>query len=254
MDIFHFTRHPGLTRLIDGILAIRAVPFLGLRHVCPCCGWHLRAFTRGGFSLRTRKNGYCPRCNAKARHRRLWIFLQEETNLFEDRLRVFHVSPKYAVSRRLSRLSNLEYIAGDIANRPNATVRMDLTAVPLGTGSIDAVICVHVLEHITDDKAAINEMHRILRPGGWALISVPIRLDRPTYEDATIVTAAEREAAFGETTHVRYYGFDLIDRLRAAGFDVALYEASAVDDDVKSRYGLLDDENIFLSRKSAAAS
>jgi SAM-dependent methyltransferase len=237
-------------RLIDAMLAVRAVAFLGFRFECPCCGWHLRAFTRGGPSLRTRPSGYCPRCNAKARHRRLWLFLEQKTNLFDDELRVFHVSPKYAVSRRLSRLDNLEYIAGDIANRPNTTVRMDLTAVPLKSASVDAIICVHVLEHIIEDKAAITEMHRILRPGGWAVISVPIRLDRPTYEDATIVTAAAREAAFGETTHVRYYGYDLIDRLEAAGFEVALHEASAIDDDERNRYGLLDDENIFFCRKA----
>ncbi|HSJ35520.1 MAG TPA: class I SAM-dependent methyltransferase, partial [Acidimicrobiia bacterium] len=180
-------------------------------------------------------------------------FLAEKTNLFDDELRIFHVSPKYAVSRRLSRLDNLEYIAGDIANRPNTTVRMDLTAVPLKSASVDAIICVHVLEHIIEDKAAITEMHRILRPGGWAVISVPLRLDRPTYEDATIVTAAAREAAFGETTHVRYYGYDFIDRLEAAGFEVALHEARAIDDDERDRYGLLDDENIFFCRRASGA-
>ncbi|MFP3913599.1 MAG: class I SAM-dependent methyltransferase [Actinomycetota bacterium] len=237
-------------RIVDLLLAVRALPFLGRRYVCPCCGWHLRAFTRGGFSLRGRRKGYCPRCNAKARHRRLWLYLEDRTNLFTDRLAVLHVSPKYAVSRRLVRMANLNYVAGDIVHRPHASMRMDLTAVPVTDGSFDAVICVHVLEHIEDDRAAISEIHRVLKPGGWALISVPIRPDRPTYEDATIVTAAAREAAFGETTHVRLYGFDLRDRLSSAGFDVSVDFGSEIDDATRKRFGLLDDENIFMCRKS----
>lgn len=243
------TRHPAWIRLIEFGLALRAIPFVGRRYVCPCCGWHLRAFTRGGISLKTREHGYCPRCNAKARHRRVWLFLEERTRLFRDRLTVFHVSPKYALSRRLARMPNLEYVAGDIGRRPNVSVRMDLTAVPVKDSRFDAVICVHVLEHIQNDRAAISEMHRILKPGGWALISVPIRLDRPTYEDASVVSAAAREAAFGETTHVRFYGLDLQDRLAAAGFEVTLDLAADLDEATKQRFGLLDDENIFVCSK-----
>lgn len=242
-------RHPAGMRLIDLGLAARALAFVGRRYVCPCCGWHLRAFTRGGISLKTRDRGYCPRCNAKARHRRVWLFLEEQTRLFSDRLAVFHVSPKYALSRRLAKMPHLEYVAADIGRRANVSLRMDLTAVPVEDARFDAVICVHVLEHIHDDRAAISEMYRILKPGGWALVSVPIRLDRPTYEDASIVSAAAREAAFGETTHVRFYGFDLHDRLAGAGFEVSLDLAADLDETTKQRFGLLDDENIFMCRK-----
>lgn len=117
---------------------------------------------------------------------------------------------------------------------------------------MDAVICVHVLEHIRDDRAAIGEIYRLLQPGGWALISVPIRLDGPTYEDPSIVSPAAREAAFGETNHVRLYGLDLVDRLEDAGFDVSVDLASAVSETTRQRYGFLDDENIFMCRKTSS--
>lgn len=251
-DIFGLTRHRVGVIVVDVLLAARALAFVGRRYVCPCCGWQLRDFTKGGFSLQSRLHGYCPRCNAKARHRRVWLYLQQKTNLFTDPLAVFHVSPKYALSRRLSRMAHLDYVAGDIAHRPHISMRMDLTAVPVADERFDAVICVHVLEHIEDDRAAIAEIHRVLKPGGWALISVPIRLDQPTYEDASIVTAAAREAAFGETTHVRFYGYDLRDRLASAGFDVSVDLGSEIDEETRSRFGLLDDENIFMCRKPTA--
>lgn len=253
IDIFRITRRPTFVRAVDLVLAVRAVPLIGTRYVCPCCGWRLRTFTTGGFSLRSRHHGYCPRCNAKARHRRVWLYLRNNTNLFTDDLRLFHVSPKYSLSRRLARMSNIDYVSADIANRPNIVLTMDLTAAPVRSSSVDVVICVHVLEHIEDDCSAIAEIHRILRPGGWALISVPIRLDRPTYEDASIVAPAAREAAFGETSHVRYYGYDLSDRLAAAGFAVSLDRAADLDEQTKCRYGLLDDENIFMCHKPTGA-
>ena len=250
IDVFRITRRPMFVRAVDLVLAIRAVPFIGKKHVCPCCGWRLRTFTTGGSSLRSRHHGYCPRCNAKARHRRVWLYLRDRTNLFTDDVRLFHVSPKYSLSRRFVRMTNIDYVSADIASRPNVVLTMDLTAVPVRSSSVDAVICVHVLEHIEDDRAAIAEIHRILRPGGWALISVPIRIDRPTYEDASIVAPAAREAAFGETSHVRFYGFDLSERLEAAGFSVSLDRATEVDEETRRRYGLLNDENIFMCRKA----
>jgi SAM-dependent methyltransferase len=179
------------------------------------------------------------------------LYLRDRTNLFTDQLRLFEVSPKYSMSRRLMRMKNLHYLGADLQHRPNIALRMDLTAVPIRSSSVDAVICMHVLEHVHDDRTAMAELHRILKPGGWALISVPIRVDSATYEDASIVTPAAREAAFGETTHVRFYGFDVSDRLAAAGFDVHVDLASDIDEVTKRRYGLLDDENIFMCRKSS---
>ncbi len=115
--------------------------------------------------------------------------------------------------------------------------------------TFDAMICIHVLEHVDDDRGAMAEMYRVLKPGGWSLISVPIRLDQKTYEDATITTPAARKAAFGETSHVRYYGRDLVDRLEATGFHVTIDAAADLEPSSVTKYGLLHDENIFFCTK-----
>lgn len=238
----------GVTEIL---LASRALLFAGRRYTCPCCGWRLRAFTAGGTSLRRRHLSYCPRCNSKARHRRIWLFLQERTNLFDGELRLFEVSPKFSFARRFVRMRGLDYLGADLVARPHVGLRMDLTSTPIRSETFDALICVHVLEEIADDASAISELYRILRPGGWALVSVPTDMERPTYEDPTITDPKERKRVFGEKAHVRIYGYDLVDRLEAAGFEVEVDLAKDLDRSVRDRYGLRDDENIFFCRRAA---
>ncbi len=234
---------------IERLLALRALFFIGNKYTCPCCGWNLRAFTHGGYSLRVRNLGYCPRCNSKSRHRRWWLFLQSQTNLFSDHLRLFHVSPNYCMSRQFSRMPNIDYLGVDLHNHRNIRVKMDLPVTPLISQSFDAVLCIHVLEHVQDDQNAIGELYRVLKPGGWAGISVPIKMDQKTFEDPNIITPKEREKAFGETVHVRYYGYDFIDRLAQAGFQATMFPGNEMDLKTSQKYGLRQDEIIFYCTK-----
>lgn len=249
-NIFHCTRKSILRRLIDVLLALRALLFVGTRFTCPCCGWRLRAFTYGGTSFKVRHLGYCPRCNSKARHRRNWLYLEQKTNLFTDHLHLFHVSPKYSLSRRFVTMPNLDYVGVDRNNRPNTSIKLDLSVTPIRSDTFDAIICIHVLEHIQEDRKAIRELFRVLKPGGWAIISVPIRLDQKTIEDPTITTPEERERAFGEKQHFRFYGYDLIERLEECGFQVQLDLGKDVEQQTREKYGLRDDENIFYCTKA----
>lgn len=231
------------------MLFLRALLFLGTRYKCPCCGWRLRTFTRGGTSLKPRELGYCPRCNSKARHRSLWLFLGQKTNLFEAPLRLLHVSPKYALSRRLVRLTALDYLGTDLNERLNICCRSDVTAIPLFSDSVDAIICIHVLEEVRMDTTAMQELFRVLKPGGWAVISVPIRLDRETFEDPRFTTPLQRKRAFGEEAHLRIYGRDFADRLNDCGFVAKLSRASDQHESVHSRFGLRKDEHLFYCLK-----
>jgi SAM-dependent methyltransferase len=248
--MLRFFKKSILPSLLDMLLAVRSLLFIGRRYTCPCCGWKLRAFTRGGTSLKVRQRGYCPRCNSKARHRRDWLFLEQKTDLFVDHLRLLEVSPKYSLSRRFVRMPNLEYVGVDLRIHPNVSARMDITAIAVRSKTFDAVICIHVLEEITEDHQAIRELFRVIRPGGWALITVPTQLDQKTYEDPTITDPQERERAFGELAHVRIYGHDLVERLEACGFQVKLDLGIDVDAQTKEKYGLNDDENIFYCTKT----
>jgi len=97
-----------------------------------------------------------------------------------------------------------------------------------------------------DDRAAMREMFRLLKPGGVALLSVPINPTRPTYENPAITGKAERRAHFSAHDHLRYYGTDFADRLSGVGFAV---ETFRMPQEQEVRYGLLRDEWIYIARK-----
>jgi SAM-dependent methyltransferase len=115
------------------------------------------------------------------------------------------------------------------------------------------MLCSHVLEHVPDDRAAISELCRVLRPRGTALVLTPYRPDRPTYEDPSVTKPLDRMIAFGQQDHVRIYGNDLADHLRAAGFDVEDRTPTELfDHETVERCELDPDEHLFLCNARAA--
>jgi predicted SAM-dependent methyltransferase len=127
---------------------------------------------------------------------------------------------------------------------------MDITDIKYPGESFDVIYCSHVLEHVTDDRRAMSEFHRVLRRSGWAILLVPI-YDGLTFEDPSIVDPQERLKAFGQDDHVRRYGSDYVDRLRDAGFKVRV---TRIDDLVGKadaiRMGLTPDSGeIYLCTK-----
>jgi len=129
-------------------------------------------------------------------------------------------------------------------------LRMDITNIPIAGDAFDAILVVHVLEHIMDDRKAMRELFRILKPGGWAILQVPILRER-TYEDASIVTPKDREKNFGQNDHVRIYGRDFKDRLEAAGFKVNESDfVNALGTTGIEKYSLDAREKIFFCTKS----
>jgi SAM-dependent methyltransferase len=139
--------------------------------------------------------------------------------------------------RRLERQRGLYYVTADI-EPGRADVVADIQRLPFADEEFDAVLCVHVLEHIDDDAAALREIRRVLRRSGWAALQVPLQ-GEATVEDPSITDPTERERAYGRPDHVRMYGRDFADRVRAAGFavDVVLFrdELTAAE---RRRFGL----------------
>ena len=232
------------------LLFLRGVFFLGNRYKCPCRNWNLRGFVDRLDLIATNNDGYCPRCNAKARHRRVWLYLKAHSNLLSDPLRVLDVGPWRSLSQCYQHLHTIQYVGLDLlAGGPQVTTVGDATSMPIQSTTFDSVICIHVLEHIENDRSALAEFYRVLKPGGWAVIAVPIRMDQATFEDPSITEPEERKIAFGERGHLRYYGADFADRLEAAGFEVSLDLGNDVPDETRARYGLRASENIFHCRK-----
>jgi len=96
-----------------------------------------------------------------------------------------------------------------------------LSDVPRDAAPFDVVCAWDVLEHVSDDAAAMRELARVTAPGGWCLVMVPLAPGVPrTDEDPAVTDPAERERRFLQRDHVRLYGADLGQRLAAAGFAV----------------------------------
>ncbi len=188
-----------------------------LRH-CPVCDRAVLRFRRSRPGSRDR--GVCPHCGSRQRHRHLWLWLERHTGLLDPAgtERLLHFAPEAGLERRLRAALGDRYVTTDL-EPAGVDLTLDITALDLPDASFDAVVCVHVLEHVPDDAAAMRELHRVLRPGGWGVVQVPILRD-VTDEDPAVTDPAERLRRFGQADHVRTYGRDFADRLQAAGFDV----------------------------------
>lgn len=207
-------------------LAGWGVPIMGLLYVgrgrrCPICGTRRRKFLPYGY-VTSRADALCPRCLALERHRMIWLYLERHTDLFTERPRLLHIAPEVSLMRHFKRLyrGTESYITADLES-PLADMHFDVQHIPLAERSVDVVICNHLFEHVEDDRRAMRELHRIMRPGGWGIMVVPEDRGRATtFEDDSITDAAERTRLFGQYDHRRVYGRDYDDRLREAGFDV----------------------------------
>ena len=119
-----------------------------------------------------RKNAKCPNCGSLERHRLIWLYFQRRTNLLEmPRKRLLHIAPEACLETLLREHPAIDYLSGDLESPWHpAMVIMDITDIKdFKEGDFDVVYCSHVLEHVPEDQKAINELYRVLAPGGWAI-------------------------------------------------------------------------------------
>lgn len=209
---------------------------------CPVCRQSFGHFL--DFGLRRRRNARCPGCGSLERHRFLWLYLERALRLPGRRLSLLHIAPEACIRARLAGLAGLRYRAIDLY-RPDTAAAMDATALAFPDARFDMVICSHVLEHIPEDRMALSEMARVLRPGGRAVLLVPLDLRRTvTYEEPAAVSAGQRLAAFGHPYHVRICGADYGKRIAAAGFAVTRVDSAALSGH-RRRYWRLNKASLF---------
>jgi SAM-dependent methyltransferase len=197
--------------------------YAGDRFECPCCETTFRRFLDFGRGAHggSRSNVRCPRCGSLERERLLWLFLRSRSDLLAPPCRILHIAPEPQLEHRLRGLSGVKYVSGDLSSA-RADEVVDIRSMTFADGSFDGVICNHVLEHVPEDQQAMREIHRVLSPGGWAILQVPMDPKRAvTDEDPTITDRAVRAVRFGQADHVRVYGRDYAARLTAAGFAVS---------------------------------
>ena len=233
---------PILIRLSIVVRPILAFLLKGNRFTDPIDGKSFRMFLPYGYGTQ-RNNVLSPSTLSLERHRLLWLYLQNETDFFQSELvsdspvtknkriklrdaeinsalKVLHFAPEQEFYKRFKKQTNIDYTTTDLLS-PLADVKADICNLPFEDNTYDIIFCNHVLEHIPDDTKAMQELYRVLKPGGMGIFQIPQDLSRATtFSDDTILDQKERAKIFGQYDHVRVYGRDYFDTLRSIGFKV----------------------------------
>jgi len=197
--------------------------FKGDQFTDPIDGSSYRKFLSYGYQ-NLRQNALCPGTLSLERHRLLWLYLDRKTTFLTDSIRVLHIAPEQVFYKKFKSFSHWDYTTSDL-HSPLADVKADICALPFEDNSYDFILCNHVLEHIPNDLKAMEELYRVLKLRGTAILQVPLEEDREnTFEDDAITDQRERTRIFGQYDHVRVYGQDYYNRLEEVGF-----KATAVD-------------------------
>jgi SAM-dependent methyltransferase len=209
------------------------------RFVCPCCGGHFRKmksyeesfYIKGKLIDHYTENAICPACGSDIRHRFLFTFLENNTDILTTHLRLLHFAPEKGISCFFKKQRNIDYVPCDInPSNYSGAIKIDITNIQFPDNSFDCILATHVLEHIKDDKRAIKEIYRVLKPGGWALVVIPIYGEK-TFEDHDLDYSG-REKMYGMGDHMRMNGLDFRVKLVDAGFHVDILSL----DDVPGKY------------------
>ena len=188
------------------------------KFLCPICRY-AGPFVDVHPTTGTRENAQCPKCSAAERHRIQWLTLDRiQSTIDFSRMDILHFAPERFLQRRLKR-SFRSYTTADLSGQ-NVDHQADLNQLNFSNASYDFVYASHVLEHIKDDKKAISEVRRILRPGGVAVLPVPVVGER------TVEYPAPNPA---ETDHVRAPGKDYFDRYHAFFSEVKVFRSEDFD-------------------------
>jgi SAM-dependent methyltransferase len=182
-------------------------------------------------------NILCPACLSTARERLVIALLQNEFKLTGKK--ILHFSPEKNIYNFIKQHN--EVITADIEplfyKNIDATIKNeDATRLSFANESFDLVIGNHIMEHIPDDKKALAEIYRVLKPGARAILQIPYSTKIPaTIEQPAINDPRQQSALFGQKDHVRVYQLqDYVSRLQGCGFTVSVIEYKDLADYYKN--------------------
>jgi len=215
---------------------------------CPICKWVGKKFRDldCGYG-HIYNNAECPKCKSQPRHRILYLYLKKHIRK-DKKIKLLHFAP-FSLKKLFTSYKNIEYLSVDIDPK-KAMKKEDITKLSFKDNSFDIIICIHVLEHIKDDKKAMKELYRVLKKGGFAIIDVPLDYSKKeTDEDFSVTDPIERTKRFLQHDHVRLYGRDFKDKLKKAGFKVKVDKfADTLSITQKEKYGL-ENKPIYFCMK-----
>jgi SAM-dependent methyltransferase len=217
--------------------------FLPAKVLCPCCGWEGRRFLDYiEFGLVIPRIE-CPQCNSHARHRALYLWLKNDFQLEAASGVGLIFAPERAFQGLWQMAAHLRAFKLDIDASREVEMLADLQHLPFASGAIDFIWCHHILQHVRDDRAAMLELRRVLRPRtGHLILSVAI-----AHGTRTIEYGFENKEVL---SFWRIYGDDFTGRLEEAGFTVEAVNYSA-STQACLRYGLNRQESFYVCRTSS---
>jgi SAM-dependent methyltransferase len=221
---------------------IKKIVYFGISQYCNVCKSNLRKFCPGGLTERVindlqiigagfHEYDYCPVCQSSYRQRLVMAYL-DTVKEPKPGSKMLHIAPEAGLHYIFKRKLRSGYICGDLEPECYSyyanPIKIDLTQIEFPDNCFDIIVCNHVLEHVPDDRKAMTELFRVLKPGGFAILQVPISLKlEKTFEDWSITSPEDRLKYYGQKDHVRIYAMDYVDRIKYAGFQVELNPAMA---------------------------
>lgn len=195
----------------------------------------------------------CPHCQASDRDRLSALYLREHLQAPDPKASCTFIdfAPAPSLAKFIKAFPGLNYRSADLYME-GVDDKADITDLHMyQTGSVHFFHCSHVLEHVENDRQAMQELYRILRPGGWGIVMVPIVLTlEEVYENPEVRTEADRWKHYGQDDHVRMYskkGF--VERLQSAGFKVNQLDKHFFGEQVFDRHGIHPRSVLYVVEK-----
>lgn len=195
----------------------------------------------------------CPHCGASDRDRLCACYLDKimHQQYADDEIMLLDIAPSAPLSKFIEKNEKITCTSADLFME-GVDISVDVTNMPeVDSNSYDILICSHVLEHVNDDKKALSELYRVLKPGGWGIIMVPIILAIDEIdEDPQVTDVGERWRRFAQDDHVRLYskgGF--IKRVEDAGFILKQLGVDYFGESVFKQFGITNKSVLYVAEK-----
>lgn len=195
----------------------------------------------------------CPWCGCNDRERHLWMYIQE-SGLVESLpdSSVLHFAPEKRLPELIAKISPRQYLQADLYPVAPHIQTVDMLATGFPDEEFDLIMANHVLEHVSSVEQALEELIRILKPGGHIIVQTPFSsLLEHTWSDPGITTDSSRLQAYGQEDHVRLFGKDIFQIIERVGFESRVMHHRDLPGEFSgATYGVNEQEPFFLFRKN----
>lgn len=193
----------------------------------------------------------CPNCKTSDRDRFYAAYFSHIEKISKDSKKsLLHIAPSWPLNNIY--LKKHFYVTTTDLMMPKVDYMLDVENMEsFEDNKFDYLICSHVLEHVNNPDKALMELLRILKPGGKAILMVPINpYIENTIEDPSHTTIEERLRHYGQEDHLRLFAKkDFMNRIEKAGFLLETYSIEEFGIKTFKRLGLRESSILYIGKK-----